>query len=608
MDGPALAPLFSFILEDQTMMEWNPLKSSTTKHRPLNLALSVACFCAGQLPGFAQNSNSTSPLELTAPPQPAPAPAFSTQAPPVLRGLNASGDATATDALQKVVTEATINSGAIIIDPEQVVVKPPLLSALIRLDKKLSPFQLDAGAQKEIGLREALASALSNNLTIKISHADMESSKWTYYGALGQFLPTLNNDINYSAINGNYVSPAGLVIPVKNPYLTTANNFTQYLFKGGSILYGALQNKHQYKAAQYQLKGTTNEILYESAKLYYNLAYNDVLLQIRVKAVEVSQGVVIVQQDLFDNGVNTQLDVLQAKYELSADRQKLIAQQVARRKAAVDLATLLYADTDTDLIIKDRQISKVRLVDSSLSAADLLKIAIDNRPELKRYDQLRLAAKDAVKVARAALLPVVTATGTIIGTGSYAQTENQLEQGSQNTPLSSSGSGIGAITSAQGLPLSNSSSGRKPWRMRPLFEIGVDFSYNLGGMGVPEMAQVQTARWQARKAQLDFNRNLSHIYAEVRDSYLSSMSAENLIAETTDAVKFAEESLRVAVVRLKDGIGTYLELTQAQRNYTDALINKANAIIKFNLSQAELLKALGRITVDTMTSNTPLRQ
>ncbi len=589
-------------------MERKLLKSSTTKHHALQIAICVATLCAGLLPCLAQDPSSTSPLQLNAPPQPAPAPAFSTQSPPALRGLNSTGDTAATDALQKVVTEATINSGAIIVDPEQVVVKPPLLSALIRLDKKLSPFQLDAGSQKEIGLREVLSSALANNLTIKISRADMESSKWTYYGALGQFLPTLNNDINYSGISGNYVSPAGLVIPIKNPYLTTANNFTQYLFKGGSILYGALQNKHQYKAAQYQLKGTTNEMLLESAKLFYNLAYNDVLLQIRVKAVEVSQGVVIVQQDLFDNGVNTQLDVLQAKYELSSDRQKLIAQQVDRRKAAVDLATLLNADTDTDLVIKDRQISKVRLVDSNLSAADLLKIAIDNRPELKHYDQLRLAAKDAVKVARATLLPVVTATGTIIGTGSYAQTENQLEQGSQNTPLSSSGSGIGAIASAQGLPLSNSGGGNKPWRMRPLFEIGVDFSYNLGGMGVPEMAQVQTARWQARKAQLEFNRNLSHIYADVRDSYLSSMSAENLIAETTDAVKFAEEGLRVAIIRLKDGVGTYLELTQAQRNYTDALINKANAIIKFNLSQAQLLRALGRITVDTMTANVPLRQ
>lgn len=507
------------------------------------------------------------------------------------------------------ITEATINSGAVILDPEQVVVKPPLLSALIRLDKMLSPLQLDASSQKDIGLREVLSQALANNLTIKISHADMESCRWNYYGALGQFLPTASNDINFSALNGYYVSPAGLVIPIKNPFLTTANGFTQPLFKGGALLYGALQNKHLYKASQFQLKGTTNEILLEATKLYYNLAYNDVMLQIRVKSCEVSQGLLIVQQDLYDNGVNTQLDVLQAKYELSNDRQKLITQQVERRQAAVNLATILNDNTDVDLQLRDRQVSKIRLVDKTLSVGDLLKIAIDNRPELKRYDQLRMAAKDAVKVARAALLPVVTGTGTIIGSASNAQSTSSLTQSSQQTPLSSSGSGLGAIASAAGVPLGSSSSMTVPpkWTMHPLFSIGVDVTYNLGGMGVPEMAQVQNARWQARKAQLEFNRNLSHIYAEVRDAYLSSLSAENLIVETTDAVRFAEESLRVAVIRLKDGVGTYLEVTQAQRNYTDSLINKANAIIKFNLAQAQLLHSLGRMTVDTLTATTPLR-
>ncbi len=517
-------------------------------------------------------------------------------------------DKQAEEELQKVVTEATINSGAIIVDPEQVVVKPPLLTALIRLDKKLSPLRLDASSEHDIGLREVLSTALANNLTIKISHANMESSKWQYYGALGQFLPNLNNDVNYAGLNGHYASPAGVVIPIKNPFLTTSNSFTQYLFKGGSILYGALQNKHEYKASQYFLKGTTNDILLDATRLYYSLAYNDVMLQIRVKAVEVAQGLVVVQQDLFDNGVNTQLDVLQAKYELSADRQHLITQQVERRQSAVNLATALNADTDIDLLLRDRQVTKVRLIDNSLSAADLIKIAIDNRPELKRYEQLRLAAKDAVKVAQASLLPVVSATGSIIGSGTNGRSESSFLSSQQSTPLSSTGVGVGSISSAASLPLTNVSSGQTSWTMRSLFEIGVDVTYTLGGMAVPEIAQVQSARWQARKAQLDFNRNLAKIYQEVRDAYLSSMAAENLIIETTDAVRFAEEGLRVAVVRLKDGVGTYLELIQAQRNYTDALIAKANAIIKFNVAQAELLHSMGRMTLDTLTATTPLRQ
>jgi len=57
------------------------------------------------------------------------------------------------------------------------------------------------------------------------------------------------------------------------------------------------------------------------------------------------------------------LDVLQARYELSNDRQKLIAQQVDRRQAAVNLATALNADAGVDLEIKDRMVSQLRLID-----------------------------------------------------------------------------------------------------------------------------------------------------------------------------------------------------------------------------------------------------
>lgn len=547
--------------------------------------------------------NQPAPLQFSVPPQLAPEPAYTTQPPPGLRGTLSPSGTAASGTLQKIVNEATISSGAVVVDPEQVVVKPPLLAALIRIDERLSPFQLDAGSQAEVGLRDVLKAALAGNLAIKISNTDFQTSKWAYYGSLGQFLPTLSNDINYSALNGHYVSPAGVEIKIKNPYLTTASGFTQPLFKGGSILFGALQSKHQYKAANYQLQSTTNDILFDTAKSYYNLAYNDVLLQIRVKAVEVAQGLVTVQQDLFENGVNTQLDVLQAKYELSDDRQKLINQQVERRQAAVGLATILNANTDVDLVLRDRLVSKTRLVDNHLLVGDLLKIAIDNRPELKHYEQLRLAAKDAIKVAQASLLPQVAGTGVIISSASNATSSTSLA----STPLSASGAGIGSISGASGLPLTGSAGAKRSWTMRPLFEIGIDVSYNLGGMAVPEIAQVQSARWQARKAQLEFNQSLAKIYKEVRDSYLDGMSAEKLIAETTDAVKYAEEGLRVAVIRLEDGVGTYLELIQAQRNYTDALIAKANAIIKFNLAQAKLLHAMGRMTVDTMTATAPLK-
>ena len=64
----------------------------------------------------------------------------------------------------------------------------------------------------------------------------------------------------------------------------------------------------------------------------------------------------------------------------------------------------------------------------------------------------------------------------------------------------------------------------------------------------------------------------------------------------------------MADIRMRDGIGTYLDVINAQKNYTAALISKANALIQFDIDEATLLHAIGRMTVSTTTGTLPIRQ
>jgi outer membrane protein TolC len=146
------------------------------------------------------------------------------------------------------------------------------------------------------------------------------------------------------------------------------------------------------------------------------------------------------------------------------------------------------------------------------------------------------------------------------------------------------------------------------YSMRSLFVLGVDVQWNFDGLGVKQLSQLNTARADARRASLEFTRSLNQVYKDVRDSYLSSLSAANLILETTDMVNYGAEELRVAEVRLKDGVGTNLDVINAQRDYINALVNKANALIQYNTAQTQLMHAIGRSTVDTLTSNVPLHE
>ncbi|MBX9691003.1 MAG: TolC family protein, partial [Cyanobacteria bacterium] len=313
-----------------------------------------------------------------------------------------------------------------------------------------------------------------------------------------------------------------------------------------------------------------------------------------------------INKDLYANGVNTMLEVLQAKTQLSKDRQNLIKEQISRRQAAVDLATVINEDSGIDLTLGNPQVKKTRLVDKSLTIKDLLRIAVDNRPELKRYEELRLAALEAIKVARAPLLPEITMTGSTVGT--FARIGSQSN--SQQTPFATEGgASTSSVSGTSGLPTGGSgSSGPRHKAGRGLFLIGVDMKWTLGGLGLTQAAQVESARYEARKRQLEFNRELNMVYKQVRDAYLSIITAEQLIIETTSTVESSKEQLRIAKDRLENGVGTNLDVITAQRDYTSALIDKADAIIQFNQAQAQLLREIGRISVSTLVASTPLRQ
>lgn len=512
--------------------------------------------------------------------------------------------------LDAIVEETIKSMGAMFVDPEQVIVKPPLLTALIQVEERLNPYSLEASGSRSVSLHDVLNAATGQNLNIKISKTDSEIRKWEMISSVGSFLPTLSNEMSYQGISGQYISPAGAALPIQNYYLQMPTAFTQYLYKGGGIIHQYLEDKHSFKASKHAVVMISNDALMETAKAYYKLALDEVLLQIRIKSVETANALLLVNKDLYANGVNTMLEVLQAKTELSRERQQLIKQQIERRQAAVKLATVINEDAGTDLTLGSPKIEKIRLVDKSLSIKDLLQIALNNRPELKRYEELRLAAIEKIKVAKAPLLPQVTFTGSTVGT--FALLPNSSSTSSQQLPFTTSGgASTGAVAGGSTLPLAGgsttSSSGRHD-AGRSLFILGLDVQWNLGGMGLTNAAKVQAARYDARRRQLDFMRELNKVYEQVRDAYLSCITAENLIIETTDTVNSSKEQLRVAKDRLENGVGTNLDVINAQRDYTSALIDKANAIIQFNTAEVELLRNIGKITIPTLVSTSPLRQ
>lgn len=442
------------------------------------------------------------------------------------------------------------------------------LKGLISVDRRLSPFGLDAAYSQQVGLRDVLRAALTGNLDIQDTHATAQIRKYGYFQSVAKFLPDTVLGYSLIGLDGDIKTKGGLfgggagvqTLKIEGPITIANAGFRYRAYQGGSVLFGSIQSKHQLRAAKKQLEGTVNDTLLAVARNYYNLLLNEALLQIRIKAVDRSVEQVKQNSQLESNGLATYLDVLQARTQLARDRQDLLTQQSARRVAAIQLAHTLNVSLAQDLIPAGRLVQKQRLISQDLLINDLLTYAVDNRPELKQFEELRKAAKAQIPIAAAPLQPKVNLNGDFYGIGPKL---NQLGS---------------------------------------LFVLNFGVNWTLGSLGLSDTANIQAARWQSRQALIKANKQFVDVFEQVRTSYADTLTAEQKIEQTDEQVASATEELRLARLRLDTGLGTNLDVLTAQRDLTQAYIDQAEAVISFNLTQVQLVRDTGLISVDALTS------
>ena len=83
------------------------------------------------------------------------------------------------------------------------------------------------------------------------------------------------------------------------------------------------------------------------------------------------------------------------------------------------------------------------------------------------------------------------------------------------------------------------------------------------------------------------------VQLDVRQTYLSLKAAEQSIATSSSAVGLAEEDYKIKVIRYQSGVGTNLDVLDAQVSLTTAKNNYLKAMYEYNNYRAKLDKAMG---------------
>jgi outer membrane protein TolC len=121
-------------------------------------------------------------------------------------------------------------------------------------------------------------------------------------------------------------------------------------------------------------------------------------------------------------------------------------------------------------------------------------------------------------------------------------------------------------------------------------------SWNIFDNNVTE-AQVQQAKASMRKAEQKLYETQETIQLDVRKAYLNLLAAEQNIHTTKVAVDQAQEDYKIAQVRYSAGVGTNLDVMDAESKLIQTQTTYITALYNYNTNKAALDQAMG-IKVD----------
>ena len=282
------------------------------------------------------------------------------------------------------------------------------------------------------------------------------------------------------------------------------------------------------------------------------------LVDVAQQAVKDYQGHVTNVQAQYNVGLVASSDVLAAKTNLADSETNLVKAQNSANLAEASLNQVIAypAQTAINTAEHDLQYKPYNITLEQAKAYALL-----HRSALVKSALDVKSAEEAVKSAKSGYLPTVAVKA---GRG-YADPDGYF----------------GTST--------------KSW------SVGATASWSLwdGGATQNAIKKVNAQLEQAKEANLA---TVDAVLLAVQKAYLNLRSAEQTIQSTQTAVAQGQESFRIATLRYRAGVGTNLDVLDAETKLTDARNNYVQALYNYNISIAALEQLTG------VPLNTPVGQ
>lgn len=122
-------------------------------------------------------------------------------------------------------------------------------------------------------------------------------------------------------------------------------------------------------------------------------------------------------------------------------------------------------------------------------------------------------------------------------------------------------------------------------------------------MALGTVAKLKAQRQKIKQSILEFQNKLRSIQEDIINAYSTSYFNKKQMETAKKRVDYALESIQLAMFRFNNGQGILLDVIEAQSEMTLARVEYVNAIIRYNISQTELLYNAGTIDKEKLVQN-----
>jgi outer membrane protein, multidrug efflux system len=303
-------------------------------------------------------------------------------------------------------------------------------------------------------------------------------------------------------------------------------------------------------AADWNRKTVITTLISDVATAYFNLLELDMELAIARTTLDTRDESLRVLRIQLQGGVGTLLDVRQGEQlvytagEVIPDDERQIEQ--TENQISLLLGRNPGPVARANLLTMERPPPEVPV--------GLTSALLERRPDIQAAEQTLVAANANIGVAKAAYFPTITLTG---------------EFGFQSTALANLFSGSRRIWSFV------------PQITQPIFTAG-----RLG-------SQVELAEAQQRSALAQYEKAIQTAFADVSNALIQYQKIREIRAQRESLVMALQDRKRLAYMRFRGGVDTFLNALTADTDLFSAELSLAQARRDELLSLVQLYKALG---------------